>query len=339
MKKTSLSILATIALGFVALFTACSSSDSEEVPDNDSNAGEFKIINTTRGVELTDGSSEIYKDDVLKIQFNGKYGKKYTTTYKVKIGDGTETEITDKDGKYTISDCDTTYTFVLTAKYNGEGKNLSASKTITITQKYKVTIPYVLYMTEDLADLINITVKYTKDGENRLSTRPYGSEKIRKALVSEMVTVVKYEKDGVVKLYPEMPEGVKADELKYYNASEVPEVTKLILEIPYYKPDIDTEFSVSVSPNDERRMDRDKKYVFKCQLGRKEAINGFPVKNGEAKGVDEAYKETYAKVDPVLEADTLNYDDALKYLDRTLPEIEKQVIKLHIDSKGKVTKR
>ena len=61
MKKYYFGLLATVAICVAALFAACSS-DSKEEPITDHAAGEFKIVNATRGnVVLENNSVEIYK--------------------------------------------------------------------------------------------------------------------------------------------------------------------------------------------------------------------------------------------------------------------------------------
>lgn len=330
MKKSSLSILATIALGFVALFTACSSdSDDSAIERDDYNAGEFKITNTTRGVELTDGSVEIFKGDELKIQFSPKYKKDFKTSYSVSINNGNPTSI-DKEGKYTINYGDTKYTFTLTAKYEEGGKVLSASKTINVIQKYNVTIPYVIYMTKDLAELVNVEVKYTKDGENNPVTNFFKAEEVVDALVTDTVSVWEYEENGEIKHIPTLPAGLAPEDMAKYTSVKVGEITKYILPISYYKPNIDTELSVSLTYNGED-LDPNKTYEIECIFSRKAAEIDYPNGTGEDKA--------FVKSDPVTEAKTMTASEVSNYLTRTLPDVGKQPIKLRIDKNGNVTKR
>jgi len=329
MKKASLSILATIALGFVALFTACSSDDSEDVPASDSNAGEFKIVNTTRNIELQNNSVDIFKGDVLQIQFSPKYKKSFTTNYSVSIDNGNPTTI-DKDGKYTINYGDRKYTFTLTAKYDEGNTHLSASKTITVIQKYNVTIPYVVYLTKDLAELVNIEVNYTKDGEKNPVTKFYRSEEVTSALVTDTVSVWEYEENGEIKHIPTLPAGLSPEDMEKYKSVKVGEITKVVLPISYYTPNIDTELSVSLSYNGQE-LDPNKTYEVECIFSRKAALIDYPNGTGEDKA--------FEKSDPVTEAKTMTADEVSRYLNNTLPNIGKQPIKLRIDKEGNVNKR
>ena len=329
--KMNLKLLATVAVcGLVALFAACSSdSDDPAIERDDYNAGEFKITNTTRGVELTDGSVEIFKGDELKIQFSPKYKKDFKTSYSVSINNGNPTSI-DKEGKYTINYGDTKYTFVLSAKYEEGGKVLSASKTITITQKYNVTIPYVIYMTKDLAELVSLQVEYTKDGENTPVTDFYKAEELVDALVVDSVSVWEYVENGEVKHTPTLPAGLSPEDMEKYTSVKVGEITKYILPISYYKPNIDTQLSVSLKYNGQE-LDPNKTYEVECLFSRKAALIDYPGGTGEDKA--------FVKSDPVTDAQTMTAEEVRNFLNRTLPDIGKQPIKLRIDKEGNVTRR
>ena len=316
MKKSSLSILATIALGFVALFTACSS-DSKEEPVTDYNAGEFKIINTTRGnKELVDGSVEIYKGDVLKIQFSPKYKKNFTTEYSVYVG---KNKFNIENDQFKVTTGDTDYAFTLKATYDEGETHLSASQNITIKQKYKVTVPYVLYITEDLKDLVKVNVDYSNE-----EGKTYPMEELPGYTFETHDDVYTYEEDGFT-YYVFNKQQAEAYEVHDgpLSANTAP---MLVLEIPYYRFNIDTEIILTY----QQKADvEEREYNIGRDFQRKRATVVSPTEGAS----DKDWKYSL----PMFTGTKMTASKTREYIGKIIKE--KDVIKLHIDSDGTVTER
>lgn len=318
--KMNLKLLATIAVcGFVALFTACSSSDSKDEPITDNNAGEFKIVNGTRGnAELTAGSNNFYKGDVLKIQFNPKYKKNFTTSYAVSVNGGTKTTL--EGNEFTVSEGGVTYTFYLTAKFDVGDTHLSATKTISIEQKYNVTVPYVLYITEDLKDLVKVNVDFSNE-----AGKTYPMEDIPSYTFEEHKNVYTYEDGGITYYTFNQPEAETYDiHAGPLTAKTVP---MLILNIPYYRFNIDTEIILTYQQKADVVETRE--YNIGRRFERKKASVVSPTEGA----TDKDWRYTV----PMFTGEQMTGKQAKSYVDKMVKE--KDIIKLHIDADGNVTER
>ena len=318
MKKSGLSFLATVSVcALVALFTACSSSDSKEEPVTDHNAGEFKIINTSRGNKvLEDGSVEIYKGDVLKIQFSPKYKKNFTTDYSVYVG---RNKVAIENNEFIISTGDTEYTFNLSATYDEGETHLSASQTITIKQKYKVTVPYVLYITEDLKDLVKVNVSYSNE-----AAKTYPMEDLPGYTFESHSNIFTYEDEGFTYYTFNQPE---AESYAIHDGPKtVNTVPMLVLEIPYYRFSIDTEIILTY----QQKADvEERDYNIGREFQRKKASIVSPVEGVN----DKDWKYSL----PMFTGSKMTASQTRDYISRI--SREQDVIKLHIDADGNVTER
>ena len=316
MKKASLSFLATIALGFVALFTACSS-DSKEEPVTDYNAGEFKIINTTRGnKELVDGSVEVYKGDVLKIQFSSKYKKNFNKEYSVYVG---KNKVNIENEQFKVSTGDTDYAFTLKATYDEGETHLSASQNITIKQKYKVTVPYVLYITEDLKDLVKVNVDYSNE-----EGKTYPMEELPGYIFETHEDVYTYEDEGFTFYTFNKQQAIAYAVHKGPMTAQT--TPMLVLEIPYYRFNIDTEIILTY----QQKADvEEREYNIGREFQRKKASIVSPTEGAN----DKDWKYSL----PLFTGEKKTASQTRDYIGKIVKE--KDVIKLHIDNDGNVTER
>ena len=318
--KMNIKLLATVAVcGLVALFTACSSSDSNDDPITDNNAGEFKIVNSTRGnAELVQGSANLFKGDVLKIQFSPKYKKNFTTSYAVSVNYGTKTTL---DGsEFTVSEGNVIYTFYLTAKYDEGETHLSATKTISVEQKYNVTVPYVLYITEDLKDLVKVNVDFSNE-----AGKTYPMEEIPAYTFETHENVYTYEDGGVTFYTFNQPEAASyAVHAGPLTAKTVP---MLVLELPYYRFNIDTEIILTYQQKADVLETRE--YNIGRSFERKKASVVSPA--------DGASDKDWRYTVPMFTGEQMTGKQAKSYVDKMVKE--KDIIKLHIDADGNVTER
>jgi len=317
MKKNYFSILASMAfVGLVALFTACGSDDPVEEPVTDQAAGKFVLTNLTRSnAVLENGSFNIYKEDTIKVEFvpNDKYRRyKFTTDIMV---NGTKV-----NNGYRIKKGDTQYTFTMSARYDGGEVHLSANQTTTIEQKYKVTIPYVLCITEDLRNMVNLEVTYTNENGK------YETMEAEKLIASNYV---QEQRDGV---YTYMKNGIKCYTFDRGEAElnenfegplTVSTVPMLILNIPYYRFDIETEVKVTYKPRNPELTEQF--YNIGRRFERKEAII---VSEESAK--DNVWEYTA----PMFTGEVMDRGQLNNYM-KELEEAE-DVIYLRIDAKGNV---
>ena len=320
MKKNFLGMLATVAVcGLVAVFAACSSSDSNDEPITDNNAGEFKIVNATRGnADLTVTPNNLFKGDVLKIQFSPKYKKNYTTSYAVSVNGGTKTTL--EGNEFTVSEGNATYTFTLIAKYDEGATHLSATKTITVKQEYNVTVPYVLYITEDLKDLIKVNVDFSNE-----AGKTYPMEDLPSYTFEEHQNVWTYEDGGLTHYTFNEPEA------KTYDVHAGPLTAKtvpmLVINLPYYRFNIDTEIILTY---------KQKADVIETQdynIGRSFERKKASVLSPTAGASDKDWRYTV----PMFTGELKTGKETKKYVDQMVKE--KDVIKLHIDADGNVTER
>ncbi|MBO4451384.1 MAG: hypothetical protein J5770_03095 [Bacteroidaceae bacterium] len=316
MKKIYFGLLATAAFCVVALFTACSS-DSKEEPITDNMAGDFKIINASRGnIELENGSVELYKGDVLKIQFSSKYKKTFNTDYSVLVG---KDRIAIENNEFVVNKGDETYTFTLNASFDEGDTHLSASKTITVQQKYKVTVPYVLYITEDLKDLVKVNVDFSNE-----AGKTFPMEELPGYTFETHEDVYTYEDEGFTYYTFNKPEAesypVHAGPL---TAKTVP---MLVLDIPYYRFNIDTEIILTYQQKAEVE---DHDYNIGREFQRKKASIVSPTEGAN----DKDWKYTL----PVFTGEKMTSKQTRDYIAKIVKE--KDVIKLRIDGDGNVTAR
>lgn len=322
MKKIYLGFLATAAFCVAALFTACSS-DSKEEPVVDNSAGEFKIINTSRGnVELENGSVEIYKGDVLKIQFDTKYKKTFTKDYSVVVG---KDRIVIENNEFVVNTGDETYTFTLKATFDEGETHLSASRTIIVQQKYKVTVPYVLYITEDLKDLVKVNVDFSNE-----AGKTYPMEDLPGYTFEEHNGVYTYEDGGVIKYTKDPDEAMsykdEFDNPLWNGPLTVKTVPMLVLNIPYYRFAIDTEVILTY----QQKADvENREYNIGRRFERKRATIVSP-----KEGVnDKSWKYSV----PMFTGEQMSSNATKDYLGQIVKA--KDVIKLRIDADGNVTER
>ena len=315
--KMNMKLLATVAVcGLVALFTACSS-DSKEEPVTDHNAGEFKIINTSRGnKELTDGSVEIYKGDVLKIQFSPKYKKTFKTDYSVYVG---KNKVAIENNEFVVSTGDTDYTFNLSATFDEGETHLSASQNITIHQKYKVTVPYVLYITEDLSKLVKVNVDFSNE-----AGKTYPMEELPGYTFETHEDVYTYVDEGFT-YYTFNKQQAEA-----YDVHEGPLTAKttpmLVLDIPYYRFNIDTEIILTY----QQKADvEERNYNIGREFQRKKASIVSPTEGAN----DKDWKYTL----PMFTGKSMTSKETKDYIAKIVKE--KDIIKLRIDADGNVTER
>ena len=332
MKKIYFGFLATAAFCVAALFTACSSDSDDTIEHDDYNAGEFIITNTTRGIELKDGSVDIFKGDKLKIEFKTSYNKNFKTSISVSINDGTPSSIIDKEGMYsidyTIHYGDVKYTFILSAKYEEGGKILSASKTINVIQKYNVTIPYVLYMTPDLRGLVNLKATYLNENGNKES------------LDAELLTPNNDEIEEYNDVYTyEDAKGITQYTFKSIEAVEFPihagpltaqTVPMLKLNIPYYRFGINTEVTLSYESKGKELVQDE--YNIGRRFTRKRALFDTPTT-----GIDDSAFPSQRQ-DPMFTGTLMTKEQTADYL-RKIEQDKTDVIKLYIDEKGNVKEK
>ena len=316
MKKNYFGLLATVAFCVAALFAACSS-DSKEEPITDHAAGEFKIINASRGnIELENGSVELYKGDVIKIQFNSKYKKNFTTDYSVVVGND---RLAIENNEFVINKGDETYTFTLKANFDEGDTHLSASKTIAVQQKYKVVVPYVLYITEDLKDLVKVNVDFSNEAE-----KTYPMEELPGYTFEEHQDVYTYEDNGFTYYTFNKPEA------ESYPVHAGPLTTKtvpmLVLNIPYYRFGIDTEVILTY----QQKADvENRDYNIGREFQRKKATIVSPKEGAN----DKDWKYTL----PIFTGEKKNSNETKDYIAKLVKA--KDVIKLRIDVDGNVTER
>ena len=316
MKKIYLGFLTTAAFCVAALFTACSS-DSKEEPVVDNSAGEFKIINTSRGnVVLEDGSVEIYKGDVLKIQFDTKYKKTFTKDYSVVVG---KDRIVIENNEFVVNTGDETYTFTLKATFDEGETHLSASRTITVQQKYKVTVPYVLYITEDLKDLVKVNVDFSNE-----AGKTYPMEDLPGYTFETHEDVYTYEDEGFT-YYTFNKQQAEAYDV-HAGPMIVKTVPMLVLNIPYYRFAIDTEVILTY----QQKADvENRDYNIGREFQRKKASIVSPTENAN----DKDWKYTL----PMFTGKNMTSQQTKDYLGQIVKA--KDVIKLRIDADGNVTER
>lgn len=323
MKTKYSGLFATIALCVVALFAACSSdNDAPAEPITDNNAGEFKITNVTRGVELENGSFDLYKGDVIKIQFASKYKKAFTTDYSVVVG---KDKYVIENNEFVVNKGDETYTFTLKANFDEGDTHLSASKTITVQQKYKVTVPYVLYITEDLKDLVKVDVNFSNEAE-----KTYPMEELPGYTFEEHEGVYTFVDGGVTKYTKDPDEAMsytdEFDNPLWDGPKKVQTVPMLVLNIPYYRFGIDTEVILTY----QQKADvENRDYNIGRRFERKRATIVSP-KEGVS---DKDWKYTM----PMFTGEQLNSVKTRDYIAKIVKA--KDVIKLRIDADGNVIER
>jgi hypothetical protein len=316
MKKYYFGLLATVAICVAALFAACSS-DSKEEPITDHAAGEFKIVNATRGnAVLENNSVEIYKGDVLKIQFDSKYKKDFKKDYTVTVG---KDKYTIENNEFIVNTGDETYTFNLNASFDEGDTHLSASQTIKIQQKYKVVVPYVLYITEDLKDLVKVNVDFSNE-----AGKTYPMEEAPGYTFESHNDVYTYENEGFT-YYT-----FNKQQAESYDVHAGPMTANtapmLVLEIPYYRFNIDTEVILTY----QQKADvEERDYNIGREFQRKKASIVSPTEGAN----DKDWEYTL----PMFTGEKMTSKQTRDYISKIVKE--KDVIKLRIDGDGNVTNR
>lgn len=316
MKKYYFGLLATVAICVAALFAACSS-DSKEEPITDHAAGEFKIVNATRGnAVLENNSVEIYKGDVLKIQFDSKYKKDFKKDYTVTVG---KDKYTIENNEFIVNTGDETYTFNLNASFDEGDTHLSASQTIKIQQKYKVSVPYVLYITEDLTKLVKVNVDFSNE-----AGKTYPMEDLPNYRTEEHKDVYTYVDGGFTYYTFNKPEAESyAEHAGPLTANTVP---MLVLDIPYYRFGIDTEVILTYQQKaDVENQD----YNIGRSFERKKATIVSPKEDAN----DKDWRYTV----PMFTGEQMTSKETKDYIAKLIKE--KDIIKLRIDVDGNVTER
>ena len=303
--------------------TWCSyeSENNYEIPYldiTDNNAGEFSIINTSRNfIEIDNGSVDVYKGDVLKIFFNSKYKSNFNTNYTVTVGNE---KYTIENNEFVVNKGDETYTFTLNANFDSVNTHLSASKIIEVRQKFKVVVPYVLYITEDLKDLIKVNVDFTNE-----EGKTYPMVDLPSYTFEEHKNVYTYEDGGITYYTFNQPEAVS------YNIHAGPLTAKtvpmLILNIPYYRFNIDTEIILTYQQKADVVETRE--YNIGRRFERKKASVVSPTEGA----TDKDWRYTV----PMFTGEQMTGKQAKSYVDKMVKE--KDIIKLHIDADGNVTER
>ena len=322
MKKLRFGFMSTLTtVGLVAAFTACSSSDSPAEPITDNDAGTLKITNTTRGVELGEGGMDLYKEDVLKVEFvpNEKYKKyKFETVIKVNgVSLG-------QDGRYTVKQGGTSYAFSVTARYEAGEINLSANKTVTVQQEYNVTVPYVLYMTPDLRELINVKATYKTEAGN---VEALDAERLIASndIKEKYGDVYTYEDGGFT--YYTFNKGEAESYDNHTGPDSVETVPMLLIKQPYYRMGIATEVTITYESKN-RELVKDE-YNIGRKFDRKRALFNLPTEGG----TDKNWRYTI----PLFTGEKMSKEQVQRYLN-DLKNVQDK-ISFKIDKDGNIPEK